>query len=50
MMRALVVSNVLARREETTVFVPINPAADPQGERVAQTLAQVHRLAMIRWG
>lgn len=50
MMRALVVSNVLARREETTVFVPINPAADPHGERVAQVLAQVHRLAMIRWG
>ena len=29
MMRALVASNVLARREGTVLFVPVNPAADP---------------------
>jgi sirohydrochlorin cobaltochelatase len=35
MMRALVASNVLARREGTTLFVPINEAVDPGGRRVA---------------
>jgi hypothetical protein len=37
-MRLLVVSNVLSRREGTVVFVPVNPSADPGGERVLQTL------------
>ena len=39
MMRALVASNVLARREETTLFVPINPAIDPSGSRVVNAVA-----------
>ena len=30
-MRAMVVSNVLARREGTVLFVPVNPASDPDG-------------------
>jgi sirohydrochlorin cobaltochelatase len=50
MMRALVVSNVLARREGTTLFVPINPGQDPEGARVAGEVARVHRLAAIRAG
>ena len=38
MMRALVASNVLARREETTLFVPINSAIDPSGSRVVNAI------------
>lgn len=47
MMRALVVSNILSRREGTTLFVPINPASDPSGDYVVQQLIRVHR---IRYG
>ena len=48
MMRALVVSNVLSRREGTVLFVPVNGVTDPGGERVARALAGVYRLAVIR--
>lgn len=48
MMRALVASNVLARREETALFVAVNPATDPAGERVVTLTAQVHRFAVAR--
>ena len=48
MMRALVASNVLSRREGTTLFVPINAAIDPQGTIAARTLADVHRSASAR--
>jgi hypothetical protein len=48
MMRALVAGNVLARREETVLFVPLNPATDPGGGRVARSLARAHRLAAAR--
>jgi hypothetical protein len=48
MMRALVVSNVLARREGTVLFVPLNAAIDPGGERVAAALARIHGLASLR--
>jgi sirohydrochlorin cobaltochelatase len=41
MMRALVASNVLARREGTTLFVPINTTIDPDGSRVASAVADV---------
>jgi len=47
-MRAMVVNNVLARREEKNLFVPINPAGDPGGVIVARTVMMVHRLAAIR--
>ena len=33
MMRALVVSNILARREATTLFVPVNPSRIPAAMR-----------------
>jgi sirohydrochlorin cobaltochelatase len=46
MMRALVVHNVLARREETVLFVPLDPAADPGGTRVVEVVARLHRLAV----
>jgi hypothetical protein len=45
MMRALVVNNVLSRREGTVLFVPLNIESDPTGDRVATSLARIHRLA-----
>ncbi|MGH8637459.1 MAG: hypothetical protein ACREUZ_10040, partial [Burkholderiales bacterium] len=48
MMRAMVASNVLSRREETVLFVPVNQASDPDGRRVAASLARVHDLAAVR--
>ncbi len=48
MMRTLVASNVLARREGTVLFVPVNPSLDPDGSRTVQALARVHRFAVER--
>jgi sirohydrochlorin cobaltochelatase len=48
MMRALVVNNVLSRREGTVLFVPVSPAEDPDGEVVARTLVRIHSLAALR--
>jgi sirohydrochlorin cobaltochelatase len=48
MMRVLVVSNVLARREGTVVFVPLNSASDPAGERVARGLVRAHGFGRAR--
>jgi hypothetical protein len=48
MMRIVMATNVLSRREETTLFVPINPAQDPDGERVASAVATAHRLAKFK--
>jgi len=44
MMRAMVVNNILSRREETVLFVPVNPASDPTGDIVARTLVRIHAL------
>ena len=48
MMRALVTENVLARREERTLFVPVNPAMDPDGSRAADAVARVYAQARAR--
>ncbi len=48
MMRALVVHNVLARREGVVLFIPVNPVTDPAGARVRETLLRIHRLAAAR--
>ena len=48
MMRIVMARNVLSRREETTLFVPVNPAQDPDGERVATAVAAAHRLAVFK--
>jgi sirohydrochlorin cobaltochelatase len=48
MMRALVASNVLARREDTALLVPVNPASDPDGRVVAEGVARVLRLERAR--
>ena len=48
MMRALAVSNVLARREGTLLYVPVNPVADPEGEVLVSAVSAAHRLATAR--
>lgn len=48
MMRAMVVGNVLSRREGTILFLPINPEIDPNGEIAVQSLIRVHGLAVAR--
>lgn len=48
MMRTLVASNVLARREGTVLFLPVNPVSDPDGDAVARSLVRVHRFAAAR--
>ena len=47
-MRALVAHNVLARREGTALFVPVNPERDPAGDRVSAALKRVVALATAR--
>lgn len=42
-MRALVASNALARREGNTLFVPVNPTLDPGGRKIAELTIQVWR-------
>ena len=48
LMRALAVSNVLARREGTALCLPIDPSQDPGGDRVMSALVHVHALAKAR--
>ena len=48
MMRMMVASNVLSRREDTVLFVPINGQSDPGGEIVARLLTRAHRFAAAR--
>ena len=48
MMRALVAANVLSRREETVLFVPIDPALEPAGDMVTAAVTRSHALAVAR--
>jgi sirohydrochlorin cobaltochelatase len=48
MMRALVASNVLSRREGTRLFVPVDGSVDPDGERVIGATVRVSRYACAR--
>jgi hypothetical protein len=48
MMRAVVVSNVLSRREGTVLFVPVNSVQDPEGARAASAVIRTHRLARLK--
>lgn len=41
LMRLLIASNILARREESTLFVPVHPTLDPGGKRILHTLARL---------
>jgi hypothetical protein len=48
MMRALVASNILSRREGQALFVPVNAAVDPTGAIVSSAVARVHQCASAR--
>jgi sirohydrochlorin cobaltochelatase len=48
MMRAMVVNNVLSRREDTVLFVPVNPNSDSEGDVVVTILARMHSLAVAQ--
>jgi sirohydrochlorin cobaltochelatase len=37
----LVASNILCRREEAVIFVPLNPATDPHGTRLARSVGEL---------
>ncbi len=44
MMRLLSAVNVLSRREDTILYVPVNPASDPSGGIVANAVVEISRL------
>jgi len=48
MMRALVATNVLSRREGTVLLVPVSPATDPHGTVVAGAVERVYECAITR--
>lgn len=48
MMRVLVISNVLARREGSVVLVPLNRSSDPDGAAVVRVVSRSFRLAVAR--
>jgi sirohydrochlorin cobaltochelatase len=41
LIRALVATNILARREGTVLYVPLNPSTDSQGRTLTRTLAEL---------
>jgi hypothetical protein len=45
MMRAILVSNVLCRREGDAIYIPVNPSADSSGSRVVGRLRRAYRFA-----
>ena len=47
-MRALVASNILSRREDTVLFVPVNPSTDPSGKKLLKVFTRTHRFAKSR--
>jgi hypothetical protein len=48
LMRGMVVNNIFARREDTVLFVPVNPRTDPEGEIVIRALRRVAGFARVR--
>jgi hypothetical protein len=48
LMRAAVASNVLARREETVLLLPVNPRNDPNGDAIVTITTRIHRLARAK--
>jgi hypothetical protein len=45
MMRVMVASNVLCRREGNFLYVPVNGSTDRNGDRIAALFIRVHRAA-----
>jgi sirohydrochlorin cobaltochelatase len=48
MTRAMVVSNVLCRREDTVIFIPVNPASDHSGNRVLDLVWRAYGVAVAQ--
>jgi sirohydrochlorin cobaltochelatase len=48
LMRTLVVKNVLARREECVVLVPLNPIVDPKGEALAERVISAYHYGVAQ--
>jgi sirohydrochlorin cobaltochelatase len=48
MMRVMVASNVLCRREGNFIYVPVNPSTDRSGNRIARLLARSYRVAIAQ--
>ncbi len=48
MTRGLVASNVLSRREETVLFVPVNAVTDPHGAIVSSAVVHIYRCASAK--
>ena len=48
MMRAMVVSNVLCRREDTAIYIPINPGSDHSGSRIVSLAGRAHGVAVAQ--
>lgn len=48
MMRLMVASNILSRREGSVLFVPVNPTADSGGETVVRCVKRIHGFAVAR--
>jgi hypothetical protein len=48
MMRGVVASNVLSRREGTVLFVPVNAVADPRGAIVSSAVVHIYQCASAR--
>jgi len=45
MMRVVVASNALCRREGNFIYIPVNSSTDREGDRIAALLARAHRMA-----
>lgn len=45
MMRIMVASNVLCRRETNFIYVPVNPSTDRNGNRIVALLDRAHQMA-----
>jgi len=48
MMRGMIASNVLSRREDTVLFIPVDPCHDPNGEIGAENALRLYRFGKIR--
>jgi len=48
MMRLMVVSNVLCRREGNFIYVPVNPSTDQSGNVTTAFIARAHRVAVAQ--
>jgi sirohydrochlorin cobaltochelatase len=48
MMRGMIASNVLSRREDTVLFIPVDLCHDPNGEIGAENILRLYRFAKIR--